>query len=34
MAALYKWIYGPVRKITDLVKPGKKITTDDQEKKL
>ena len=34
MASVYKWMYGPVRKITDFVKPGQKITTEEQEKKL
>ena len=34
MALVYKWMYGPVRKITDFVKPGQKITTEEQEKKL
>ena len=34
MASVYKWMYGPVRKITDFVKPGQKITTEEQEKKF
>lgn len=34
MASVYKWMYGPVRKITDFVVPGQKITTEEQEKKL
>jgi hypothetical protein len=34
LGQIYEWLWGPTRKIQELMKPGQKLTSEEQEKRL